>query len=506
MANKILTGGELKAIIEECAPSAGTFDWDNFNAAMFDGNLSDTNQCVYKMANSETWEGLWETCIGSINIIAPTMPISGMTNNIETNKLYALEDMTFDPRERFHMLNINKTVPVILTGATRSNSFGLNDIRLRLQSDTSRELLRCGYVNTNNLMQNNTIIESAMVYYSQIPICTISTSGLTSVSGVSVTFVDTSGNNIITLNQTSSSSSPSTITCMDNSTSLTINNIKQLNNLSRINITGTFVGQGSTPQPTQYYTFNLTNGSTLYNTNISLSPIYDDESATLYSGYSDVAVAIFNDTFSRLLYKDNANTTVRYSNGILTVLWDDVHSLFTNGTIYSGCVIRVCIKSNNIPIVLYYRLETKTMANGQKADIASGDSVYLDISNEKSGSLTFPTLMRFKSTTNGALPTNKSFYIYQPVAGGSQASTVETQISGYASSKDRSNSPNPHYMHIKPNDSTHYIYTYNNSSQLRYTYIPTLATQAVNFIPNSNYTIIQIAQMIYNGTISYRYN
>lgn len=502
---KIITGYDFRDILEEC--SGGDIDFWTVNETIFCDNLGGGNQCIYGMGsdNVNTWDSVWDTLLGSINCWVPPMPVSAMTANVPEGKLIAMEDLSYNPLNIFKYLELYNTPTFFMTGCTTRNAFTIQNMKLIAQSSSAFQYVNASLSVGSSMPASSFLVQSyGMMSSGQANICMLTGSQITYSSGITAVFKDNTGGTIATFTQTSPQTGTA-ISLMGPSTN--VEYVSKLSNLGAIFLTGYIAG--TEPVIEQKYQFNLPMcDGKLYNTNISITSIWDDEGATLIpnSGNDGLAVCIYDQDFRTKIWTDNYNACT-YSNGILTLPWE-VHNAISGKT-SPELFVRVPLYFNSgYKCILYFQLSPTSMANGQKWNVLADNAVFLDMSSTMSSGMNMPDKMTWYGS-GGNSNLNATFYLYQPspYSMGAITSTYRTVQQG-DSSLSRDAVPNPHYMYFRNATSGNKsVYTFDSGVQRAITTITSSSTaKGACLIPASGYNINTLTNAIATyRTFSYRY-
>ena len=282
--NKILTGGELLAMYQECLPDE-TITWDNFNNTIFQGELVNSEQCIFNNKTSlSTPTEFWASLRGlpsQATQYAYVGPPHSMTSllpftSIEKNKLIAKGDIK-DPTQYFLQVpnkNANNFI-FSFVSATIQNSFKI-EVKLNEVSDTSHTIYTTGgpiSVNSNTSYNKEFNSYGRVLGQGGQLILIINTTGITSMTDIKATLHSEPGGKFaeVTLGSTTGN------TLSQRVDALTAKYLPLIRNIRAIEFSGTFVGTSSTP--TMPSTFTLEISSTAH---IALNPVNSNYTSTLY--------------------------------------------------------------------------------------------------------------------------------------------------------------------------------------------------------------------------------
>lgn len=496
MAEKILTVSEFTQLFQECVPSK-TIDKGRLTSALLGTSYTEDARCPVKTkaVNDSGMTTFWQYITNStIGYAGPPSMYSGMTGNLTNNKLFSLSEIT-DPRNNYYGGTIGASGMTITLSASTDNTNVTfpGSVELLEFSNDAHTIWTSNALNWSGTGGAHSVSTAAaqdnVIYGSEGSRLRLkfSTTGLTSLDGSSA-YIHISDNDTMSLPRlgTGSTGAAASNKFILFEGPLTIDIVKQLPKMHRIGMAISYSGGESTGS-TSDYIFQLNAPTTLADTTISLSPLWNTQGTTLYETYQpspEMAVKIYDQTFKTVVWVDNDSQS-SYSNGVLTVPWDVLHPILSGNT-QSSMYLRVPMKyspSNNTivyPVVLYFQLipTNSSMDSGQAYGITSTCKVYLDVSN------------RYNSVVpNAAMEINYSGVSYSPTRYLPNAYTDSYQTYGTSLAISntgakiilRDNEPHPHIQYYSKSG-TAALYFKTIMGETKYTTINSSRTK-VNLMP-----------------------
>lgn len=514
MAEKIITVSEFTQLFQECVPSK-TVDKGKLTSALLGTSYTEDDRCPVKTkaVNDSGMTTFWQYITNStIGYAGPPSMYSGMTGSLTNNKLFSLSEIT-DPRNNYYGGTIGASgMTIVISGSTNNTSIKFpSSVELLEYSNDGHTIWASNVLNWSGTGGAQSVSTAAaqdkVIYGGSLLRLKFSTTGLTSLDGTHA-YIYTNDDNTIALPKlgTGSTSADGSGKFILFSAPLTIDVVKQLPKMNRIGMVISY-SRGEGGSTSSDYIFQLNAPTNLYDTTISLSPLWNTQGTGLYETYqtgSEAAVKIYDQDFKTTLWVDNDSNS-SYSNGVLTVPWDDLHPILSGNT-RPSLYLRVPMKyspSNNTvvyPVVLYFQLipTAASMDSGQAYGITSTCKVYLDVSN-KYYSIFPNSVMEISYSGVSFSPTR---YLPNAYTDGYQNYGTSLNISGTGTKTIyRNTEPNPHIQYYQ-NNSSSTLYFVTMLDTPKYTLLS--SRTKVNLMPQGMPDLAYWVEYLKDGGISYQ--
>lgn len=484
MAEKILTVSEFTQLFQECVPSK-TIDKGKLTSALLGTSYTEDSRCpvktkeIHDSGMTTFWQYITNSAIG---YAGPPNLYSGMTKDLTNNKLFSLSEIT-DPRNSYYggtIGNPNGTTIQISgnpnnTGITFTGSVELieySDNTHSIWTSAAQSYSAYGGTNATSAAANQNKVIGAGGFLQ----LKFNTTGLTGISGTTAHIYTSDGSTIaLPILSTGSTGLGGSGRYALFQGPLSIDVAKQLTNIVKIGVGARYSGGTSTPSTPSYYTFNVTAPSGLTDTSISLTPMWNAQSTTLYQTYqatSDMAIKIYEDDFKTSVWTDNRTESFYDSTTrTLKIPWDSIHPTIsgkTSSTLYIRVPMKYQPNNNTIvyPVVLYFQLyrTTSSASDEQTYYIASSSKVYLDVSNRYYTNL--PNTVMYINVSGASYPPTR--YLPNASTNGYQNNGTSLNVYGTGTATFiRDQEPNPHIQYYQNNSSsTLYFKTILDTSQV----------------------------------------